>query len=353
MDRLSTPFVTTCHGRLDLPGLSQVIKQFPSAPFISISDNQRFPLPRANWLGTVYHGLPSALYQPSFGEGQYLAFLGRITPEKGPKDAIKIAREAGLPLRIAAKVPRQHSRYFQECMKPLIDGAEVQFIGELDEGRKGEFLRNAIALLFPIDWPEPFGLVMIEAMACGTPVIAYPCGSVLEVIDHGITGFIVNSQADAAKASGQVYKLDRAGIRATFEKRFTSPRMAAAYLDHYKALAQGHASRPRTSSPAKTSVGKDVASFVAATDPRGLRLLPKVKGIAVDPGSVAGNNSSGTALQPPRKCVCASATHGHKPGKCRRLASEPDLLCKICRDKVFEDVSPNAGSPDGEQTSWS
>jgi glycosyltransferase involved in cell wall biosynthesis len=203
MHRLSTPFLTTCHGRLDLPSLPQVIQQFPSAPFISISNSQRAPLPEAHWLGTVYHGMPPDLYRPSFEQGNYLAFLGRITPDKGPSDAIKIAREAGLPLRIAAKLPRQQGHYFKEELEPLIDGQQVQFTGELEEQGKGQLLRNAAALLFPIDWPEPFGLVMIEAMACGTPVIAYPRGSVPEVIEHGVTGFIVEVGLLAGGGSGK------------------------------------------------------------------------------------------------------------------------------------------------------
>jgi glycosyltransferase involved in cell wall biosynthesis len=274
MARLATPFLTTCHGRLDLPGSSELIRYFPTAPFVSISNNQRVSLPHANWLGTVYHGLPPDRYQPSFQQGQYLAFLGRITPEKGPEDAIKIARQAGLPLRIAAKLPRQQSRYFKEHLAPLIDGRQIQFTGELDEQGKGEFLRNAVALLFPIDWPEPFGLVMIEAMACGTPVIAYPCGSVPEVLDDGLTGFIVADEAEAAKAVGRVGKIDRRRVREIFEKRFTCSQMAGAYLDHYETLTNDAAqSFLAEKSPSKESP----TSLVAVTDPRGQRLLPRFK----------------------------------------------------------------------------
>ena len=271
MHRLSTPFLTTCHGRLDLPGLSQVIQQFPSAPFISVSDSQRAPLPEAHWLGTVYHGMPVDLYRPSFEQGEYLAFLGRITPDKGPRDAIKIAREAGLPLRIAAKLPRQQGHYFKEEVEPLIDGQKVQFIGELDERGKGEFLRHAAALLFPIDWPEPFGLVMIEAMACGTPVIAYPCGSVPEVIEHGITGFIVEDQVEAVKAVQDLGFVDRRRVRKTFEKRFTCERMVRSYLTHYQNLASGTA--PDTSISVGESGGQE---GIGTTDPRGRRLLPRL-----------------------------------------------------------------------------
>jgi glycosyltransferase involved in cell wall biosynthesis len=257
-----------------LPGLSQVIRHFPTAPFISISDNQRVPLPDAHWLGTVYHGIPCNLYQPSFRQGQFLAFLGRITPDKGPEEAIKIARRAGLPLRIAAKLPGQQGRYFRENLKPLIDGEQIQFTGELDERGKGEFLRNAIALLFPIDWPEPFGLVMIEAMACGTPVIAYPCGSVPELVDDGITGFIVANENEAAKAVRGVGALDRRQVREIFEKRFTCQQMVETYLDHYEALTHAAGHHTTTSSSA---VKVDPTSPLASTDPRGRRLLQRME----------------------------------------------------------------------------
>jgi glycosyltransferase involved in cell wall biosynthesis len=239
MRRLATPFVTTCHGRLDLPGIQRLIHRFPKAPFISISDNQRVPLPDANWLGTVYHGMPANLYRPKFQQGNYLAFLGRLTPEKGPESAIKIAREAGLPLRIAAKLPRQQTRYFRERLEPLIDGQEVHFMGEVDHKGKEQLLRNAAALLFPIRWPEPFGLVMIEAMACGTPVIGFPWGSVPEIIDHGVTGFIVANEAEAIRSVQDVSLLDRRRVRQSFEKRFTCKRMVAPLL---MALAKA---RPR------------------------------------------------------------------------------------------------------------
>jgi glycosyltransferase involved in cell wall biosynthesis len=272
MHRLSTPFLTTCHGRLDLSGLSELIQKFPEAPFISISDSQRAPLPDAHWLGTVYHGMPVDLYQPSFEQGKYLAFLGRITPDKGPGDAIKIAREAGLPLRIAAKLPRQQGRYFKEEVEPLIDGQQVQFVGELDERGKGEFLRHAAALLFPIDWPEPFGLVMVEAMACGTPVIAYPCGSVPEVIEHGVTGFIVENQVEAVKAVQDLGFIDRRRVRETFERRFTCERMAQSYLAHYQDLVSGTAQRAGTSSSVESRAQDDIAT----TDLRGRRLLPRL-----------------------------------------------------------------------------
>src|SRR3954463_3285683 len=209
LSRLGTPFLTTPHGRLDLPGFSDVVGRFPDAPFVSISDNQRRPLKEANWLGTVYHGLPNDLFRPSFEPGSYLAFLGRLTAEKGPEAAIRIARAAKMPLRIAAKVPRGERGCFKEKLEPQIDGEQVRLTGEVNDETKRQFLANAAALLFPIDWPEPFGLVMIEAMACGTPVIAFRSGSVPEVIDDGITGFVVSSEEEANQAIARLGELDR------------------------------------------------------------------------------------------------------------------------------------------------
>jgi glycosyltransferase involved in cell wall biosynthesis len=240
LSRHPTPFVTTFHGRLDLPGLSTVVRQFPSASFVSISDNQRVPLKEANWLGTVYHGMPAALLQPSFAEGSYLAFLGRLTSEKGPEAAIRIAKGTGIPLRIAAKLPRSDRRYFNEKVEPMIDGTHVRVIGEVNDQTKQDFLSRAGALLFPIQWPEPFGLVMIEAMACGTPVIAYRFGSVPEVIEDGITGFIVDSEEEAIETiRHRLPKLDRRKVRAGFERRFTARRMAEDYVRHYRTLVLG------------------------------------------------------------------------------------------------------------------
>src|SRR5215211_5759869 len=234
--RLAVPFVTTPHGRLDLPGLEMIIRRFPKAPFISISDNQRVPLEMANWLGTVHHGLPPESLRPSFTPGRYLAFLGRLTAEKGPEIAIRIARAAGMPLRIAAKVPRVERRYFKERLEPQIDGDRIQLTGEVTHKTKQEFLAGAAALLFPIDWPEPFGLVMIEAMACGTPVIAFRRGSVPEVIDEGVSGYIVETEEEAVQAIRQVRKLDRSGVRAAFERRFTARSMANDYVENYRKL---------------------------------------------------------------------------------------------------------------------
>ena len=234
--RLRTPFLTTLHGRLDLPEISLAMQRFPDAAFVSISHSQRIPLPGLNWLATIHHGMPAELLTLSEQPEGYLAFLGRITPEKGPDVAIRVARAAGLALRIAAKVPRGESRYFNETIRPLLDGNNVDFVGEVNDRHKQDFLGNAAALLFPIDWPEPFGLVMIEAMACGTPVIAWPRGSVREVIEDGVTGFVVDSEAEAVDAIGRIYRLDRRRIRKRFEQRFTARRMAEEYVDSYRKL---------------------------------------------------------------------------------------------------------------------
>jgi glycosyltransferase involved in cell wall biosynthesis len=198
--RLAVPFVTTLHGRLDWPGLPEVLSHFPRAPFISISHSQRGPIADVNWLGTVYHGLPPDSLRACFEPGSYLAFLGRLTPEKGPESAIRLARSAGMPLRIAAKLPRAERWYFEKRVQPLIDSDGIRLIGEINGRTKERFLAEAAALLFPIEWPEPFGLVMIEAMACGTPVIAFRRGSVPEVIEEGVTGFTVEDEAEALHA---------------------------------------------------------------------------------------------------------------------------------------------------------
>ena len=235
--RLAVPFVTTPHGRLDLPGLEMTVRRFPKAPFISISENQRVPLAMANWLGTVYHGLPPESLRPSVTPGRYLAFLGRLSAEKGPEIAIRIARAAGMPLRIAAKVPRVERRYFKKRLEPQIDGDRIQLTGEVTDKTKQEFLAGAAALLFPIDWPEPFGLVMIEAMACGTPVIAFRRGSVPEIVEDGVTGFIADDEGEAVRALGRVGEIDRRRVRARFEQRFAAKRMAEEYVRYYEMLA--------------------------------------------------------------------------------------------------------------------
>jgi glycosyltransferase involved in cell wall biosynthesis len=244
LTRLGAPFVTTTHGRLDLPGFPDVVRRFPDAPFVSISDNQRGPLGAANWCGTVYHGLPANMFHPNFKPGSYLAFLGRLTAEKGPEVAIRIAHAAGMPLHIAAKVPRGERGYFKERLEPQIDGDRVRLTGEVNDRTKEKFLAGAAALLFPIGWPEPFGLVMIEAMACGTPVIAFRSGSVPEVVDDGVTGFVVDSEDQAVQAIGRLGELDRRRVRARFERRFTAKRMAKEYIRHYEMLAAANLKLP-------------------------------------------------------------------------------------------------------------
>ncbi|WP_323119401.1 glycosyltransferase family 4 protein [Burkholderia alba] len=237
MSRLDTPFVTTLHGRLDLPELQPVFGAFPDAPVVSISDAQRAPLPQAGWAGTVYHGLPATLLTPQPQvKPEYLAFLGRICPEKRVDTAIRIAAQSGLPLKIAAKVDKVDEEYFDTEIAPLLGQAHVEFIGEINEAQKPAFLSGAKALLFPIDWPEPFGLVMIEAMACGTPVIAFNRGSVPEVIDDGVTGFIVEDVHGAVGALHRIDTLSRDAIRAQFERRFSAKAMARRYVDTYETL---------------------------------------------------------------------------------------------------------------------
>ena len=235
--RQDTPFVTTLHGRLDLPEQQPVFDTFGNAPVISISDAQRGPLPQANWMQTIYHGLPENLYTPQAVEQKYLAFMGRISPEKRVDTAIRIAQQCGMPIKIAAKIDSADREYFEKEIKPLFDLPHVEFIGEISDHQKAEFLSGAHALLFPIDWPEPFGLVMIEAMACGTPVVAYRRGSVPEVIDHGVTGFIVENEAEAVAAVGRLHLLPRALVRQRFDERFTARRMALDYVSAFEGLA--------------------------------------------------------------------------------------------------------------------
>lgn len=236
--RLGTPSITTLHGRLDLPELPALYNLYGDIPVVSISDSQRVPLPEANYVATIQHGLPQNLLATGSGKGGYLAFLGRISPEKAPDAAIRIAAKAGIPLKIAAKVDRVDQEYFKTTVEPLLSLGQVEFIGEIREDQKEEFLGNAAGLLFPIAWREPFGLVMIEAMACGTPVIAMENGSVPEVLENGVTGFIVHSEQEAIDAVGRIGSLDRDRIRAEFDRRFTAHRMAQNYLKLYARLAQ-------------------------------------------------------------------------------------------------------------------
>jgi glycosyltransferase involved in cell wall biosynthesis len=236
--RLGTPSVTTLHGRLDLPELTPLYSLYRDMPVVSISDAQREPLPEANFVGTVLHGLPENLLRKGEGRGGYLAFLGRISPEKAPDAAIRIAARAGLPLKIAAKVDRADREYFNTVVEPLLGQGQVEFIGEIREDQKQEFLGNAAGLVFPIAWSEPFGLVMIEAMACGTPVIAFENGSVPEILEDALTGFIVHGEDQAIEAVRRLGTLNRDCIRNEFERRFTARRMAQDYLKLYARLTQ-------------------------------------------------------------------------------------------------------------------
>jgi glycosyltransferase involved in cell wall biosynthesis len=235
--RLSIPHVTTLHGRLDLPEVVTLYSEFNDLPLISVSDAQRGPIPDQNWVGTVYHGLPNRELQFNAGAGGYLAFLGRISPEKRVDRAIDIAKACGCPLKIAAKVDPADQRYFEHHIEPLLDHPLIEYCGEITERQKGAFLGGATALLFPIDWPEPFGLVMIESLACGTPVVAIRGGSVPEIIDHGVTGFICDNLDEAIAATRRVHTLDRRACRRTFERRFSATRMAEEYVQLYRRLA--------------------------------------------------------------------------------------------------------------------
>jgi glycosyltransferase involved in cell wall biosynthesis len=248
--RHACPSVTTLHGQLHAPDLVPLFSEYTEIPLVSISYDQCRPIPRANWQGTVHHGLPHDLHTCRPRPGDYLAFLGRISPEKRLDRAIEIARQAGMKLKVAARIYPEERGYFKQTIEPLLEESRpfVEFLGEIGGADKDEFLGNAYALLFPIDWAEPFGLVMIEAMACGTPVIAWRKGSVPEVIDDGVTGFIVDSVAEGASAVGHVADLNRRAIRAVFEDRFDAARMAQDYLRVYRRLMQGSLS-PLSSSP--------------------------------------------------------------------------------------------------------
>ena len=249
--RQPTPFLTTLHGRLDLPEHQPVFTTFSSVPVISISNAQRRPVPQANWTGTIYHGLPENLLTPRPVTPSYLAVLGRIAPEKGVDRAIRIAVRCGIPLKIAAKVDRADQEYYDEVIRPLMDHPLVEFIGEIGDHEKSDFLSGALGLLLPIDWPEPFGLVMIESMACGTPVVAYNRGSVPEIVDENLTGFIVEDEISAAASVKRLAQLDRGIIRKQFETRFTARRMALDYLAAYRNLIEASAPRIKLVSSAE------------------------------------------------------------------------------------------------------
>ena len=250
--RLTVPGLTTLHGRLDIPDLQPIYAEFTEMPVVSISNDQRAPLPSANWIGTVHHGLPLDEFAPSRDVGDYLAFLGRMSPEKRADRAVEVAHRTKMPIKLAAKVDPADQEYFEREIEPLLEHDRVEYVGEIGGHEKMELLNHARALLFPIDWAEPFGLVMIEAMACGTPVIAYRSGSVPEVIEHGVSGFIVDDIDGAVEAVGRLDELDRATVRATFEKRFTVDRMARDYVRLYEDLIGQEPTPAQASAPAES-----------------------------------------------------------------------------------------------------
>jgi glycosyltransferase involved in cell wall biosynthesis len=250
MREIPTPSVTTLHGRQDLSWIAPFYRAFPEQPLVSISDHQRLPMPPVTWAGTIHHGLPPNLlpFSPSprtMADGGYLAFLGRISPEKRPDRAIEIALRTGQRLKIAAKIDRVDEEYWTTMIKPMVDRSPlIDYVGEINEAQKAAFLGGATGLLFPIDWPEPFGLVMIEAMSCGTPVLAYGCGSVPEILQDGVTAFLVSSLDEACAAAPRLAGLDRARIRREFDSRFTAATMAANYVKVYESLIAKRAGRP-------------------------------------------------------------------------------------------------------------
>ena len=256
--------LTTLHGRQDIRDLWDFYRAYPHFPLVSISESQRAPVPHLRWISTIHHGYPVSQYafsaEPS---GGYLAFLGRIAPEKGVDRAIKIAMLAGMTLRIAAKIDFADRGYFHDQIAPLLGTPHADYIGEIGEAKKADFLGNALALVFPIDWPEPFGLVMIEALACGTPVIGFNRGSVPEIIEHGVTGFVVDSVEEAAEAAQLVRSLDRANVRKAFERRFSAEMMAQAYETAYLAVLSGELLRPTLQSPNREDV-TSVSNLVSA-----------------------------------------------------------------------------------------
>lgn len=250
--RAHAPVVTTLHGRLDLPELVPIFEEYAEMPVVSISDAQRTPLPGANWSGTVYHGIPKNLYSYHSGSGSYLAFLGRISPEKCPDHAIEIAKRAGMPLRIAAKVDPADRDYFNNKIERLLEHPLIEYVGEITDAEKNDFLGDAAALVCPYDWPEPFGLVLIEAMACGTPVLAYRRGSIPEIIEHGVTGYVCDNLNEIVQSVSALPLIDRQNCREVFERRFTVERMVRDYLNLYERVA-GAPLRPRLLSPTRAT----------------------------------------------------------------------------------------------------
>jgi glycosyltransferase involved in cell wall biosynthesis len=285
LQRLGVPSVTTLHGRLDLPELAPLYGLYGDIPVVSISNSQRQPLPQANYVATILHGLPKDLLQKGDGEGGYLAFLGRISPEKAPDAAIRIAAAARKPIKMAAKIDKVDEEYYKAVVEPLLGSGDIEFVGEIGEHQKSEFLGNATALVFPIAWREPFGLVMIEAMACGTPVIAFNNGSVPEVLEDGVTGFIVENEQQAVEAVAQIHTLDRERIRAEFDRRFTAHHMAQNYLNLYARLATKFARRMTSAKPAERAAAKWHVDGVTVLDD-----TPDLEGVAGIAGvsSVAG-----------------------------------------------------------------
>lgn len=261
-----TPTVVTIHGRVDVPEIAPLYDRFQDIPLVSISDAQRRPLPQMNWTATVPHGLPADLLTFNPKGGDYLAFIGRISPEKRPDLAIYAARKAGIPLKIAAKVDKVNLEYFHSEIKPLLSGPGVEYIGEIGEKEKNDFLGNALAMMFPIDWPEPFGLVMIEALACGTPVITRPCGSVPEVIRDGVTGFVVSTVEELANAARRVGEISRKACREEFERRFTADLMAANYEEIYRRLVNKNVPEQEAPRPRAPHRETTVVSYQDATN---------------------------------------------------------------------------------------
>ncbi|MBX2805804.1 MAG: glycosyltransferase family 4 protein [Hyphomicrobiales bacterium] len=250
--------VTTLHSRQDVSDLKTLYAAFPELPLVSISNAQRRTVANANFAGTVYHGLPMNLHAPNLNpKGDYVAFLGRVSEEKRLDRAIRIARAAGIPIRIAAKVDTNDREYYEQVIKPMLSLPGVEFIGEINDRQKPEFLGNARAMLFPIDWPEPFGIVMIESMACGTPVLAFRNGSVPEVIDDGMSGFIVDTEEEAVSLLHQTINLDRRQVRRRFEERFSSTRMAEDYVEIYKKLLSQEHQLPQRVSTVRPRMGRD------------------------------------------------------------------------------------------------